>query len=185
MITDLRAPLRQVAETGIAVVPGAVAVPAGLVDEFATLRYKEPPRDAHPVTTRSELAVLSTWDGYPLLARLRASLVAAVNRSVADWQPDQIFVRRYRDGSEGMSPHRDGTRFRLLVATVSVLGSASFFRHNSNGAVTHAWPVGPGDLVLLRGMGLRGVEDGRPYHSVGGPAGDYRCSVAFRMTSRP
>lgn len=182
MVADLRAPLRQVAETGIAVVPGAAAVPAGLLDEFATLRYREPPRDAHPVTIRSELAVLSTWDGYPLLAQLRAELVAAVNRTVADWQPDQIFVRRYREGSEGMTPHRDGTRFRLLVATVSVLGSAYFFRHDEKGEVIHTWPLDPGDLVLLRGTGLRGVEDGRPRHSVGGPAGDLRCSVAFRMT---
>jgi hypothetical protein len=182
MTADLRAPLRQVAETGIAVVPGAVAVPAGLMDEFATLPYKEPPRGAHPVTTRSELAVLSTGDGYPLLSRLRTELVAAVNRSVVDWRPDQIFVRRYRQGSEGMTPHRDGTRFRLLVATVSVLGSAYFFRHDEKGEVIHRWPLDPGDLVLLRGTGLRGVEDGRPYHSVGGPAGDLRCSVAFRMT---
>jgi hypothetical protein len=30
MIADLRVPLRQVAETGIAVVPGAAAAPAGL-----------------------------------------------------------------------------------------------------------------------------------------------------------
>jgi len=182
MIADLRVPLRQVAETGIAVVPGAAAVPAGLMDELAALPYKEPPQDAHPVTTLSELAVLSTWDGYPLLAGLRAELVAAVNRSVADWQPDQIFVRRYRRGSEGMSPHRDGVRFRLLIATMSVAGSAYFFRHDEKGEVIHAWPIDPGDLVLLRGTALRGVEDGRPYHSVCGPAGDLRCSVAFRMT---
>lgn len=182
MLTDLRASLNEVAETGLAVVPGAMEVPPGLVAEFATLRYQEPPPNAHPVTTRSELAVLNEWSGYPALSGVRASLVAAVNRSVAGWLPDQIFVRRYRGGSEGMSPHRDGTRFRLLIATISVLGSARFFRHNEKGEVTQEWPLVPGDLVLLRGTGLHGVEDSRPHHSVGGPAGELRCSVAFRMT---
>ena len=182
-LADLHAPLREVAETGLAVVTDAVELPSGLIDELTMLRYREPPPDAHPVTTRSELAVLDEWAGFPFLAALRAELVAAVNRSVPGWLPDQIFVRRYRGGSEGMTPHRDGTRFRLLVATVSVLGSARFHRHDERGEVTQTWPLLPGDLVLLRGMGLHGVEDGRPHHSVGGPAGELRCSVAFRMTA--
>jgi alkylated DNA repair dioxygenase AlkB len=102
---------------------------------------------------------------------------------VPDWRPGEIFVRRYRQGSAGMSPHRDGKRFLLLVATLTVAGTADFFRHNENGEVTATWPLVPGDLVLLRGMGSHGVPDGRPFHSVGGPAGDLRCSVAFRMSS--
>lgn len=181
---DLRPALREVAETGLAVVPGAVATASlpPLLTELATLRYRDPPEGAHPVTTLSDLAVLREWDGYPALARLREELVAAVGRSVPEWRPGEIFVRRYRQGSAGMSPHQDGTRFRLLVATVSVLGSAEFFRHTRKGEVTARWPLAPGDLVLLRGTGFGGSPaDERPYHSVGGPTGELRYSVAFRM----
>jgi hypothetical protein len=182
MLADLRAPLRRMAETGVAVVPAAVALPP-LPDELAALRYEAPPEGAHPVTTRSELAVLDGWDAFPNLSRLRAALVAQVNESLPDWHPNRIFVRRYREGSTGMTPHRDGVRFRLLVATLTVLGTARFFRHGDNGEVTDTWPLAPGDLVLLRGAGLNGIADGRPHHSVGGPAGSLRCSIAFRMSS--
>jgi hypothetical protein len=181
MLADLRAPLREMAETGIAVVPAAVALPS-LPAELAALRYAEPPEGAHPVTTRSELAVLDSWAAYPNLSRLRAELVAQVNRSLPDWAPNRIFVRRYREGSTGMTPHRDGSRFRLLVATVTVQGVAQFFRHKETGERTDSWPLAPGDLVLLRGPGLNGIDDGRPHHSVSGPAGSHRCSVAFRMS---
>jgi hypothetical protein len=179
ILADLQPALAEVAETGVAVVPAAVdwtPLPA----ELATLRYVEPPEGAHPMTTHSELAVLDSWDAHPALTLLHKELVTQL--AVPAWTPNQIFVRRYRDGSEGMTPHRDGSRFRLLVATLTVVGDAQFFHHNETGEVVTTWSLAPGDLVLLRGPGLTGDEDGRPHHSVSGPAGSFRCSVAFRMS---
>jgi hypothetical protein len=184
VVADLRAPVRTAAEKGVAVVPGAVATSflPMLLAELDTMSYLEPPAGVLPTTTRSDVAVLDNSDGHPTLARLHTELTAAVNHACAEWRPNQIFVRRYHHGSTGMSPHQDGVRFRLFVATVTVLGGAAFHLHDPTGAVLRTWPTAPGDLVLLRGTGLDGAEEGRPHHSVAGPVTGPRCSVAFRMT---
>ncbi|GAA4864325.1 hypothetical protein [Actinomycetospora straminea] len=50
------------------------------------------------------------------------------------------------------------------------------------GTTVRAWEAGTGSLVLLRGPGLAGVEDGRPLHAVDGPREGRRTSVTFRAT---
>jgi len=186
--------LRRLAEDGVAVVPGAVppSTLRPLLDELATLPFAAPPPDALPVATGSELAVLHRWSGgYPALTALRRDLVGSVRRAghgiggLRGWRPNEIFIRRYHAASIGMSPHVDGVRFRYLVATVTVCGSAAFRVHDHAGTVLFEWHVQPGDLVLIRGPGLAGVADGRPRHSVGAPGRHPRCSVAFRMNSQP
>lgn len=101
------------------------------------------------------------------------------------WQPTAAFVQRYKAGALGITPHLDGRRFGLLVAVFTIKGSARFSVHESRkGPVTAWWEATPGSLVLLRGPGLAGVEDGRPFHSVGGARGEERYSVSFRMDTR-
>ena len=48
--------------------------------------------------------------------------------------------------------------------------------------VVRAWTTGRGDLCLLRAPGLAGQPDGRPTHSVGGPARGARVSLTVRAS---
>jgi hypothetical protein len=189
----LGAQLRRLAEDGVAVVPGAVPLSTlgPLLDELDTLPFAAPPPDALPMAAGSELAVLQGWSGcYPALTALRRDLVGRIRRAghgirgLPGWRPNEIFVRRYHPASTGMSPHVDGVRFRYLVATLTVCGTATFRVHDDAGAVHCEWDVEPGDLVLIRGPGLAGIADGRPRHSVGPPGSHPRCSAAFRMNSQ-
>jgi hypothetical protein len=188
---DLRVPLHQVDEAGAALVRAVVSaqVLADVRAEIEGLPYALPPPGALPATTGSELAVLPGHaEGAPVLARLREELVRGVHRDghgiagLTDWEPDQIFVRRYHADSTGMSPHRDGLRFGYLVATLTVAGSATFRWEDDAGGVLATWQLRPGDLVLLRCCGLGGIPDGRPRHAVGGPDSGLRYSVALRKT---
>jgi hypothetical protein len=189
---DLRPHLRRVRECGVAVVPGVLPPPllASLVADLAGLTFLVPPDDALPATTGSDLCVLRGRDDVPAsLGLLRDELTDSVQRcgdgpdALREWRPNEIFVRRYHPGSSGMAPHQDGVRFRYLVATCTVLGSATFCWHDAAGNVLGQWLIRPGDLVLLRGPGWGEARNGRPHHAVDGPAGDLRCSVAFRMRS--
>jgi hypothetical protein len=49
--------------------------------------------------------------------------------------------------------------------------------------VVEAWTSAGGDLVLMRGPGLAGRRDGRPFHLVEGPRRGERLSLGFRMSA--
>jgi hypothetical protein len=77
----------------------------------------------------------------------------------------------------------DQRRYRLLVAVFTLVGEATFtvFEDRSATKVVGAWTTTGGDLCLLRAPGLAGHSDGRPTHSVAGPAASARVSLTVRM----
>jgi hypothetical protein len=129
-----------------------------------------------------ELAASQLSD-YPVLAGLRDELVAEVHqRGIPDWMPNEVAVQRYRPGAIGITPHRDQRRYALIVAVITVSGSAPLtLCRNRQGDALSTWHAGPGSLVLLRGPGLAGEPDGRPLHAIGGPTDQPRTSVGLRM----
>jgi hypothetical protein len=140
---------------------------------------------------RMEIAgfdIAMPMSGFPLMRRLAAELGAAVRehgtgiRGLASWRPNEIGVARYRPGSLGITPHLDGKWYRRLVVVVTIYGSARFaVCRTREGDVIAEWHPGPGDLVLMRGPGLAGQRDGRPFHLVEGPRRGERCSLGVRM----
>jgi hypothetical protein len=78
----------------------------------------------------------------------------------------------------------DGRWYRRLVAVFTVAGSARFeVRAAREGRVLERWSASGGSVTLMRGPGLAGVRDGRPYHAVHGPRRGVRWSLALRMRS--
>ena len=121
---------------------------------------------------------------YPALAYLCDELVRQVHRQgLPEWLPNEVAVQRYHPGSLGITPHRDPRRFALLVAVITIAGSAPFtLCSNRAGDPIRTWQVNEGSLVLLRGHGLFSHIDGRPIHVVGGPTGGIpRTSIGIRM----
>jgi hypothetical protein len=186
---DLRRAFRRTASEGFAFIPGALddAFRRRLHREVQTAPFEPAPGSVGQVRQETETCTLPRdLEGYPTVAELREVLMTMARRSgvrgLLTWRPDDIAAQRYRPGSVGITSHRDGKRYRRLVAVLTTAGTAGFtVRRERHGEVVAGWEAGPGSLVLLRGPGLAGVRDGRPFHEVSGPREGVRYSVGFRM----
>jgi hypothetical protein len=107
-------------------------------------------------------------------------------RGLASWAPNEVGVTHYVPGSIGITPHKDGKWYRRMVVVVTVYGRAPFAICGSRDPqdIVERWISGPGDLVLMRGPGLAGARDGRPFHLVEGPRRGERLSLGVRMSIR-
>jgi hypothetical protein len=193
---DLRTPLRQVAQTGIAFIPCALndAFRQALLQEvgggpFIALPEQMGPKAVHQQAEAFDVS--GDLTAYHLLCALRDHLVELTRdhgsgiAGLDRWLPNHAAVQRYQPGTQGISPHLDGRRFRYLVAIFTVTGSAHFaLCADRAGRVLSQWQAGAGSLILMRGPGLAGIADGRPLHTVGGPSERTRVSVTYRMETR-
>ena len=130
------------------------------------------------------------FDGFPTLSELASAFQERVRRDgegirgLRTWSPNEAGAARYRPGSVGVTSHMDGRWYRRLVAVFTVAGSAPFeVRASREGRVLERWDAAAGSVTLMRGPGLAGVRDGRPYHAVYGPEHGSRWSLALRMRS--
>jgi hypothetical protein len=131
--------------------------------------------------------------GFPVLSALCRDLRDIVRsqgrglRGLASWAPNEVGVTHYVPGSIGITPHKDGRWYRRMVVVVTVYGRAPFAICGSRDPedIVERWMPGPGDLVLMRGPGLAGARDGRPFHLVEGPRRGERLSLGIRMSTRP
>jgi hypothetical protein len=135
--------------------------------------------------------VTDPFEGFPRLRELRDAFAERVRaqgagiRGLATWRPNEAGIGVYRPGWVGVTSHLDGRWYRRLVAVFTVVGSAPFQVLASRaGEPLEAWDARSGGLTLMRGPGLAGLRDGRPYHAVAGPRRGVRCSVALRMSVR-
>jgi hypothetical protein len=127
-------------------------------------------------------------DGFPAIAALRDALEAKVHRDgrgirgLTTWRPNEAGAVLYRPGAMGISAHLDGKWYRRLVVVVTVHGTAPFSVHaHREGDAIATWTAEAGGMTFMRGPGLAGVRDGRPFHSIPGPKRGTRCSLALRM----
>jgi hypothetical protein len=136
--------------------------------------------------------VAAPFHGFAHLRRLAGAVATRVREDGADvrglrtWRPNEAGIGVYRPGTVGVTAHLDGKWYRRLVVVVTVVGSARFeVRASREGEILDTWLARTGGVTLMRGPGLAGIPDGRPYHAVHGPARGVRCSLALRMTKRP
>ena len=136
--------------------------------------------------------VAHPMDGFPHLAELRDAVVERVRRDgagirgLATWRPNEAGIGVTEPGQIGITAHLDGKWYRRLVAVVTVVGSARFEVAGArDGPVVAGWQAGSGGIALMRGPGLAGRRDGRPFHRIGPPSRGVRCSVALRMSVDP
>jgi hypothetical protein len=192
---DLGRPLRALTDVGAAFIPRALTerFRERLQREIQAGPFQRLPDQIGPVRQEADLFIISGgMADHPAVARLRAEFVARVRRDgsefsgLARWRPNEAYVQRYEPGALGVSPHVDSKRFAVLVAIFTTEGSARFVLCRTRaGEVVQEWDVGPGSLTLLRGPGLLDAEDGRPFHTVHGPAAGRRFSITFRMNQQP
>lgn len=192
---DLRAPLARTGERGAVFVPGALdeGFRRRLRREVDAGPYESMAGDYGKVRMEIDgFDVPEPMEGFPLLRRLTEDLGDLVRRQgrwvrgLATWSPNEVGIARYRPGSLGITPHLDGKWYRRLVVVVTLYGRARFVVTRTRaGELLEEWHPGPGDLVLMRGPGLAGARDGRPFHAVEGPRRGMRCSLGVRMAVEP
>ena len=101
---------------------------------------------------------------------------------LADFTPTDVHVQRYRPGSRGITPHRDGRRFVTLISIFSLGNSAQFVLcRDRQGTPLRRYRLASGDLLLLRAAGFARDSSPGPMHAVSGPEEGVRYSITFRM----
>ncbi len=181
---------------GAAFLPDALPAEAcaWIVSELASARFSRLQKHEGRARQEGEIFVIrNSLRDYPAIRRLRRELVDAAHEAgdeiagLASWEPNEVSAQRYPAGSLGITPHLDLRRYRYLVVIATVEGAADFtLCKNRQGDLVTTWRAETGSLILLRGPGLGGVEDGRPLHAVAGPVRGQRISLGFRMdTSAP
>ena len=121
-------------------------------------------------------------------AALDAHFAAALALLAPDALPqgyriNDLIYQRYRQGSAGITPHRDHNAYRGLISVVTLSGQCRFaVCRDRSGAEARAVPAPPGWLVLMRGPDLYGLQD-RPFHFVDRFA-EARISVGLRHDRR-
>ncbi len=179
--------LHEVTAQGAAYAARAVRQPvcAQLAAELRDGRYEPVESVIGSVRQETEAfeVAVAELDRYPLLSSVCDELVRRLHEhGVPQWVPNEVSIQRYRPGSIGITPHRDQRRYAQLVAVITITGSAPFtLCRNRGGDPLRTWQADEGSLVLLRGPGLAGDQDGRPMHMVGGPTGTPRTSIGIRM----
>jgi hypothetical protein len=190
MVVGLQAALEEVATAGHCLVRDALTT--AQTDELLAELASGPFTPLEPligtVHQRGDgLTVGVDDEAFPLVARLVSELTGEVTASrihgTADYEPNEVTCQRYLDDRSGIAPHMDQRRYRRLVAAFTLMGEATFtvFEDRSATKAVCAWTTRGGDLCLLRAPGLAGHSDGRPTHSVAGPAAGARVSLTVRM----
>ena len=192
-ISELGAALRRTAAEGSAHLDGVLedAVRRDLWREIASGPLRRMAGEFGKAGVRMEIEgydVASPFEGFPALAELASAFGDRVRtdgrglRGLATWRPNEAGVGLYRPGSVGITAHLDGRWYRRLVAVFTLIGSARFeVRASRTGDIVEAWVARAGSVTLMRGPGLSGAADGRPFHAVHGPRRGLRCSLALRM----
>lgn len=166
--------------------PGAIALPLlhddyrqRLLAEARLYRYrparKEVGRDHDLV--RQRMDVEPNLRDNSILHGLARSFSELLNRSLTDCNPfespvelNDLMLQRYTVGEVGITPHRDRTTYRYIVALIILCGRGRFCvaddRDASNAVEI---PNGPGDVILMRAPGFvdaNGDALPRPFHFV-------------------
>jgi alkylated DNA repair dioxygenase AlkB len=187
-VHSLPAALNTVARDGFAHLPSVVGARESqlLRTYLAGWPLGDAPLQVGSVTQRARMAVVSaeSWDRQSALWELAARLRGAF--AASKWRPNEATVMSYEGRDSGISPHRDHSRYGLLIAILSLTGRGrlAIVADRAGNTTLAELECRPGDLVLLRGAGLADPIDGsdpRPLHAVSAPAGDARVSLTLRM----
>ena len=83
-------------------------------------------------------------------------------------QFNDLIVQNYPPGCQGITPHRDHARYRIVVAIFLLTGDGNFCTcDDRKGVVAKTIPAVPGDLLLMTAPGLVEEKPG-PLHFVNG-----------------
>lgn len=194
--------LCRVRDEGVAVIPSLIdpAFLAVLNGEVHRMALDRAEGVVGVVEQRFDRAAFfGAIEGLPLLEAFRCAAGDLIRTAAAEahmaplaaWEAKDTIVQKY--GLQGgIGSHRDLARHPGVVMIATIAGSARFMLHGDtrDGAPIAVHEPRAGDVMLLRGPGLRGGAGGgtdeRPFHSVSGALGpEPRISISFRDNLDP
>ncbi|TSC62983.1 MAG: hypothetical protein Athens041674_354 [Parcubacteria group bacterium Athens0416_74] len=170
----------RIAAEGAVVVPGALS--SDTVEELVRLAELERWHKAESIVGTSQVEqdyfVVEAFHResvFRLLAEKTSSWVNTWGSLTTGWswlRFNETRLQRYDTNSRGISPHRDGLRYRQIIALYVLEGGGRFGlcddRTESKQPVNaRVLQMSAGDLVLMRAAGFLG-EDIQPMHFVDG-----------------
>jgi hypothetical protein len=96
------------------------------------------------------------------------------------WRPNAARAQLYEPGASGVDWHRDFQSSLLVVGVANIFGEAQFDTKLAN--EEQSVVLVPGDVALLRNVGLNDVDD-RVEHRVHAPKNGTRLSLGIRQDS--
>lgn len=174
---DLESAVDEIAEAGAASVPALdEAKREALLQECAALPFAAASGSVGSYGVRQSMEVCrevpansALWECTSELDHTLSRVFGTAGSGCCDdpeFSMNELVLQRYPAGSGGISPHRDGKRFRCVIG-ILVLGGDGNFALCADREGNEARPLDgrPGRLILLRAPGFRGIE-ARPFHFV-------------------
>ena len=182
---------------------GATSVPllgepvlSSLREGAEGLPFEQTARTVGDYDVRQELEVCRTVPKDGIFDTVQGQLEDQLNEAFGrlaplPWPADEMqrlrfneaALQRYPAGSLGLSPHRDGKRYRVVIAILVISGEGTFAVCDDRaGTNPRSIPADPGRCILLRAPGFRGIEK-RPFHYVSDVTKE-RLVLTLRYDSR-
>ncbi|WP_120496315.1 hypothetical protein [Kiloniella sp. EL199] len=124
-----------------------------------------------------DFEIAMNFDQPSILDDYQTALEKQINQAFALMQPSPYplpfsfndkAALIYKEGSKGITPHRDLLCFEAVIAILTLSGEAGFYvcddREKNN---ARHYAAEPGVMILMRGRNFSGIEE-RPYHYVEG-----------------
>ncbi len=121
---------------------------------------------------------MSSFEDFPkgsLFIDLKKSFQALMDDSLSNFKPypfdrrlnlNSMSLQKYEKGSIGITPHRDGFRYKNVICNFNISGSGRFFIcSNRSGKDSNEIDFPPGSILFMRAPGFLG-SDSRPFHFV-------------------
>jgi len=132
---------------------------------------------------RQQLASCEDISQAPQLIQLRDAFQNLLIQSLANWRSNPfafpihfnaMVVQKYEPGSIGITPHRDGKRYKNLVCLFVLEGQGRFFvSRDRAGNDAIEIDASPGNILFMRAPGFLGtnhalanIEEIRPFHLI-------------------
>lgn len=175
---DICKHVMNITRTGVTTVEGFLCekVRQALLEELETLPKSKAESEYGPHGVRQNFEHVFNFPPSSLFLTVRNQFQDNLNKKLEGMsiRPvsrlltcNDVVVQIYPPRYGGISPHRDVKRSENLIAVMILEGSGSFCtcsdRKGSN-SILHV--NNPGDLLLMRGPGFMGSDDGRPFHFV-------------------
>jgi len=114
-------------------------------------------------------------DSYELLVR---------ESGFQDIKFNSVSFQKYKEGSIGITPHRDGLKYINLISVFVLGGEAPFYICKDREGTDKTYlGSSPGSLILLRAPRKPEEKDFRPLHSVG-RVGKERYTIGLRQSGQ-
>jgi len=121
---------------------------------------------------------MSSFEDFPkgsLFIDLKKSFQGLLDKYVKNLKPhpfdtrlklNSMSIQKYERGSLGITPHRDGLRYKNIICNFNIGGGGSFFIcSDRSGEDSKEIDFPPGSILFMRAAGFLG-SDFRPFHYV-------------------